>query len=49
MAALEAVSVTTDAVREHVADTLRLLEDPDSGFAGSVHEARRVAALGPTD
>lgn len=48
-AALESVSAPTDAVREHVADTIRLLEDPDSGLAGSVHEARRVAALGRTE
>ncbi|TWS18455.1 HEAT repeat domain-containing protein [Tsukamurella asaccharolytica] len=36
----------TDAAREHVAETERLLEDPDSGWASAVHEARRVAALG---
>lgn len=44
--ALHEAPTTTDAVREHVAETARLLEDPDSGFAGDVHEARRVAALG---
>ncbi|KXO91333.1 HEAT repeat domain-containing protein [Tsukamurella pseudospumae] len=49
VAALESPPAATDAVREHIADTIRLLEDPDSGFAGSVHEAQRVAALGRTE
>ncbi len=48
-AALGAVTAASAPVREHVAETIRLLEDPDSEFAGSVHEARRVAALGRTD
>ncbi len=47
--ALGAVTATSDAVRAHVAETIRLFEDPESGFAGSVHEARRVAALGRAD
>ncbi|MBS4100961.1 HEAT repeat domain-containing protein [Tsukamurella paurometabola] len=46
IAAVEGATVTSDAVRQHVAEIARLLEDPDSGFAGSVHEAQRVAALG---
>ncbi|MCA0158595.1 HEAT repeat domain-containing protein [Tsukamurella sp. M9C] len=46
VAELGGAPTTTDAAREHVAQTLQLLEDPDSGFAGSVHEAQRVAALG---
>ncbi|BDH57816.1 HEAT repeat domain-containing protein [Tsukamurella sp. PLM1] len=46
LAALAAVAAPNDAVRAHIADTIRLLDDPDSGFAGSMHEAKRVAALG---
>ncbi|WP_019204449.1 HEAT repeat domain-containing protein [Tsukamurella sp. 1534] len=34
-------------VAEHVADTIRLMQDPDSGLHDAVHEARRLAALGP--
>ncbi len=49
IAALESAPATTGAAREHVAQTVRLLEDPDSGFAGAVHEAKRVAALGRTE
>lgn len=47
--ALPSAPATSDDVREHVAETLRLLDDPDAGFASAVHEARRVAALGRTD
>jgi len=47
--ALHAAPATTDDVREHIAETLRLLDDPDAGFASAVHEAQRVAALGRTD
>ncbi|MFD9828256.1 HEAT repeat domain-containing protein [Tsukamurella tyrosinosolvens] len=49
VAELDGAAVTTDAAREHVAETVRLLEDPDSAFAGAVHEAQRVAALGHAD
>ncbi|CAM3698729.1 HEAT repeat domain-containing protein [Tsukamurella ocularis] len=49
VSALQAVSTTTEPARRHLAETVRLLEDPDSGFAGAVHEAQRVAALGRAD
>lgn len=49
VSALRVVPASTEAVREHVAETVHLLEDPDSGFAGSVHEARRTAALSDVD
>ncbi|MER5455515.1 HEAT repeat domain-containing protein [Micromonospora sp. NPDC002389] len=35
------------AVRVHARATERLLYDPDAGFDLAVHEARRVAVLGP--
>ncbi|MFI7023181.1 HEAT repeat domain-containing protein [Micromonospora sp. NPDC049900] len=35
------------AVRVHARATERLLHDPDAGFDLAVHEAKRVAALGP--
>ncbi|TBL30685.1 HEAT repeat domain-containing protein [Verrucosispora sp. SN26_14.1] len=35
------------AVRAHARATERLLLDPEAGFDLAVHEARRVAALGP--
>ncbi|MGI5244883.1 HEAT repeat domain-containing protein [Dactylosporangium sp. CA-139066] len=34
-------------VRAHAAATQRLVRDPDAAFDLAVHEARRVAALGP--
>lgn len=37
-----------EAVRRHVAQTVRLLQDPDAGFANSLHRARREVALGRT-
>lgn len=37
-----------DAVREHAAETLRLLDDPDAGSALAVARARREVALGRT-
>ncbi|KXP12081.1 hypothetical protein AXK57_19880 [Tsukamurella pulmonis] len=49
VSALPDAATAADGVREHVAETVRLLEDPDSGFAGSLHEAQRVAALGRQD
>lgn len=36
------------AVREHAADTLRLLRDPDAASAAAVARARREVALGRT-
>lgn len=36
------------AVRQHVQATERLLQDPDSGFAASLENARREVALGRT-
>ena len=36
------------AIRQHVAATERLLEDAESGFAGSLNHARREVALGRT-
>lgn len=36
------------AVLQHVEATLRLLDDPDSGFAASLKNARREVALGRT-
>ena len=35
-----------EAVREHVADTERLLADPDAGSALALERARREMALG---
>lgn len=35
-------------VRQHIATTERLLQDPDSGFASSLKSARREVALGRT-
>jgi HEAT repeat protein len=35
-------------VRQHAADTQRLLDDPDSGFSASLRNARREVALGRT-
>lgn len=42
----EAAERRGDAVREHVADTERLLADPDAGSAFAVERARREMALG---
>lgn len=42
----EAAERRGDAVREHVADTERLLADPDAGSALAVERARREMALG---
>lgn len=46
VAALRSVTGADAAIREHIADTIRLLEDPDSGYSSAIHEAQRVAALG---
>ncbi|UFU14545.1 HEAT repeat domain-containing protein [Curtobacterium sp. C1] len=42
----EAAERRGDAVREHAADTERLLADPDAGSALAVERARREMALG---
>lgn len=49
VAALTEATAANEEIGRHIADTIRLLEDPDSGFASAVHEAQRVAALGNTD
>ncbi|MER7174051.1 HEAT repeat domain-containing protein [Streptomyces mesophilus] len=44
--ALRAAATATDGgVRAHALATLRLLQDPDAGFAFAVEEAKRVVAL----
>ncbi|WP_199547594.1 HEAT repeat domain-containing protein [Streptomyces sp. N35] len=44
--ALRAAAAATDGgVRTHALATLRLLRDPDAGFAFAVEEAKRVVAL----
>ena len=46
---LVATSTSSDpAVRQHVAATLRLLDDPESGYSASLNAARREVALGRT-